>query len=98
MKKVIVCACAILFLLSTIPITSSAENIKVLVDESRVVSLSEADQDYLVEELEFSKSTDWSYSFDNNDEAWGLGTLSKRIQEVGYVDIKKSGKLSYNSL
>jgi tetratricopeptide (TPR) repeat protein len=98
MKKVIVCACAILLLLSTIPITSSAESIKVLVDESRVVSLSEADQDYLVEELEFSKSTDWSYSFDNNDEAWGLGTLSKRIQEVGYVDIKKSGKLSYNSL
>jgi uncharacterized membrane protein len=98
MKKVIVCACAIMFLLSTIPATSSAENIKVLVDESRVVTVSEEDQKFLVEELNFPKSADWNYSFDNNSEPWGLGSLSKRIQEVASVDIRKSGKLSYNSL
>lgn len=98
MKKVIVCACVVLFLLGIIPIASGSDNIKVLVDESRISAISDTEQKYLIEELDFSRSTNWGYSFNNNDEAWGLGTLSRKIQDVGYVDVRGSGKLSYNTL
>lgn len=97
-KKVIVFAFVALLVLSSVKVTSSAEQIKVLVDESRVVSLPEDDQKGLIEELDFPRTTNWKYSFENNDEAWGLGTLSKKIQEVASVDVRKSGKLSYSTL
>lgn len=98
MKKVIVCVSAMLLLLSAIPVTTGAERIKVLVDESRVVTIPEEEQDVFIEEVDFPRSADWKFSFDNDDEFWGLGILSKRIQEVASVDVRKSGKLSYNSL
>jgi tetratricopeptide (TPR) repeat protein len=98
MKKVIVVAFVMLLLLSSVKVTHSAEPIKVLVDESRVFSISEEEQDELVEQFDFPRSANWKYSFENYDELWGFGTLSKKIQEVASVDIRKSGKLSYSAL
>ena len=98
MKKVIVPVFAVLLLLSTVNITTSAETIKILVDESRVFSWDEDYQDYLVEEAGFPRNTDWSFSFENEEEGWGFSNVAKRLRNIGSVDIRKKGKLSYSTL
>jgi len=70
----------------------------VLWDESRVATLPEDDQEYLMKEADFARDTDWSFSCENYDESWGFGNFGKKIQEIASVDVRKSGKLSYSVL
>ena len=93
----------IVLLLSTVSLIGCAgENdtsyIKVLVDETDIVEVDSNDQKLFVEEFDFSRDTDWDYSFNNNDELWGYGTVRKKLEEFAAVDIKKSGSLNYATL
>ena len=72
--------------------------IRVLVDETDMVEIEKEDQDFFVEEFDFSRDTDWRYSFKNNDELWGYGTIRKKLEEFAAVDIKDSGSLNYSTL
>ena len=82
-----------LLLLSTVNVTTSAETIKVLVDESRCYN------DELLE-LIFSEvgDVDWRYSFENEESFCGFSDMAEKIREVASVDIRKKGKLSYSTL
>ncbi len=97
MKKIIVLVLTMLLLLSNMHVTESAGTIKVLVDESRVYSQSEAEQKELIEGG-VSKSADWSFSFGNYDQFWGYGYAAEEIQKIASLDIKSSGTISYSTL
>jgi tetratricopeptide (TPR) repeat protein len=100
-KKVII-TLLIVLLLSTFSYGGCAETensyLKVLVDETDIVQISDSDQEIFIEEFDFSRDTDWDYSFSNNDELWGYGTIRKKLEEFAAVDIKKSGSLNYATL
>jgi len=98
MKKVIVIAFAILLLLSSVHFTRGAKPIKVLVDESKVFSWNYASQEYLIEKKGFSRDTDWSFSFKNEDECWGFSRMAGRVEDVASLHIKESGEISYSHL
>jgi tetratricopeptide (TPR) repeat protein len=101
-KKVII-PLFIVLLLSTVSFGGCAGEsdnsyLKVLVDETDIVEIGDNDQELFIEEFNFSRDTDWDYSFTNDDELWGYGTIRKKLEEFAAVDIKKSGSLSYNTL
>ncbi|KYK33396.1 MAG: hypothetical protein AYK18_15020 [Theionarchaea archaeon DG-70] len=100
MKKVVVLV--VLLLLNSIDFTEGTEQIKVLVDESRVDEAEELEQ-WMVEllkglGLEYTEPSDPRYSFENTEETFGFGTIAKKLRSEFSVSIKKSGKLSYASL
>ena len=97
MKKVIVTIFAMLLLLSNVNVIGSAETVKILIDDSRVHGWDEFYQELLVE-IGFPSDTDWTYSFENKEEGWGYSNVTKRLQNLGSVDIRKKGKLSYSTL
>lgn len=101
MKKVIV-VLVVLLLLSNINFTESTEQIKVLVDESRVAKVGELEP-WMIQLLEavgitYTKPTDLRFSFENTKESFGFGTVAENLRSRFSVSIKKSGKLSYTSL
>lgn len=100
MKKVIVFT--VLLLLTTINFTESSEKIKILVDESRV-DIAEEPEQWMIDLLEsfgfeYTEPDDPRYSFDNTEESFGFGAVAKELRTQFFVNIKKSGKLSYDSL
>ncbi|MBU7047034.1 MAG: SHOCT domain-containing protein [Theionarchaea archaeon] len=97
MKKVIVTLFAVLLLLSNVNIITGADTVKILIDESRVHGWDELYQE-LLQEVGFDKDTDWTYSFENKEEGWGYSNVTKRLQNIGSVDVRKKGKLSYSTL
>lgn len=102
MKKAITLAMTVLLLASTITPTESKKTIKVLVDESRVYTLDKELQELIMEELDFPSALaslfDWNYSFEGYLEPWGFGFAATEIKQVASMEIRKSGKLSYNVL
>lgn len=102
MKK-IVYVIVVLLLVGNTQVTSSSEQLKVLVDESRVLSLNELMEalEELIELLGFTSTEtggDWSYSFENTEGSVGFGTLAEELEEIASLDIRKSGKINYNTL
>jgi tetratricopeptide (TPR) repeat protein/uncharacterized membrane protein len=101
-KKLIILVFIVLLLSTFSCVGCAGENdssyIKVLVDETDIVQVDADDQKLFVEDFDFSRDTDWDYSFDNNDELWGYGTIRKKLEEFAAVDIKKSGSLNYATL
>ncbi|MGD2248552.1 MAG: SHOCT domain-containing protein, partial [Candidatus Methanofastidiosia archaeon] len=97
MKKIIALL-AVLLVLSMIPASTAEEPIKVLIDESRKFEYDKDYQENLIENWGWAEDTDFSFSFKNNDEYWGYGNLRKKLEEIASVDIRESGKLSYNTL
>ena len=95
MKKWTFCIFVTLMILSNLRVTTGAEPIKVLIDESRVEL---EDKDYFINERGYPRDSDWRCSFENYDQPWGFGTAAKRLQSVASIDVKKSGTLSYSKL
>lgn len=88
----------VVLLLSNAHVTKSEGSIKVLVDESHGVDgIGKAEQEEHIEKGS-PRDTDWSFSFNNDTQPWGMGSVRNKIQEVASVDVKKSGTLSYSSL
>lgn len=98
MMKKQIALLAVLLMLSMIPVSTAEEPIKVLIDESRNLVFDEDDQEYLIEEFGWAEDTDFSYSFKNEDDYWGYGKVRKFLEAEASVDIRDSGKLSYNTL
>lgn len=96
MKKIAVVIWGLL-LLSTVQITGES-SIKILVDESRVKEFEESVQALFIVLFEFPETTDWRHSFENKEEDWGFYRAAETIRRAGSVDIKKSGKLTYDEL
>ncbi|MBU7017525.1 MAG: SHOCT domain-containing protein [Theionarchaea archaeon] len=97
MKKVVVTLFAVLLLLSNVNVITGAETVKILIDDSRVHGWDESSQEYL-QENGFPADSDWTFSFENKEEGWGYSNVTKRLQNLGSVDIRKKGKLSYSTL
>ncbi len=97
MRKAIALTWAVLLFLSSVTVTGSGP-VKILVDESRVVVFDEALQNFFIDFFGYPETTDWRYSFENTDETWGFGSAAKELRRIGSVTIKKSGKLSYDTL
>jgi tetratricopeptide (TPR) repeat protein len=98
MMKKTIALLAVLLVLSMIPMSTAEEPIKVLIDESRKFEYSEGYQKELIEDFEWPEDADFSFSFKNDDDYWGYGNVRKKLEEIASVDIRESGKLSYNTL
>ncbi len=102
MKKMIVFM-IVLLLFSSTHVTTSPEPLRILVDESRALSLDELFEQ-LPETVEVLGITititggDWRYSFENTESSVGFGTAGTELQKTASLDIKKSGKISYHIL
>ena len=102
MKKMIVLV-IVLLLFSSTHVTASPEPLRILVDESRALSLDELFEQ-LPETVEVLGITititggDWRYSFENTEGSVGFGTAGTELQKTASLDIKKSGKISYHIL
>jgi hypothetical protein len=79
-------------------IDNSSKDIKVLIDESRIRILPEFFQNLYITTLNYPEDYDWRYSFRNTEADWGFGSAAKKIQEVAFMDIRKSGKLDYSAV
>lgn len=102
MKKMI-CVIMVLLLVGNTQVIRSSEQLKVLVDESRVVSLNEVMEalEELMEEFGLSLTGaggDWTYSFENTEGTVGFGMVGEKLEEIASLDIRKSGKINYNTL
>ncbi|MGD2249735.1 MAG: hypothetical protein PVF58_15105 [Candidatus Methanofastidiosia archaeon] len=97
MKKIVVVTWVVLLLLSTVH-SAGESSIKILVDESRVKEFEEALKAFYMVFLDFPESTDWQFSFENNEEDWGFYRAAETLRRTGSVDIKKSGRLTYDEL
>ncbi len=98
MRKVTTLILVTLLFLSTAKATTGSESIKILIDDSRVNGWSELEQAFLIAEAGFPADTDWTFSFENREEGWGYTNVVDRLENVGSVDIRDSGKLSYKTL
>ncbi|MBU7011225.1 MAG: SHOCT domain-containing protein [Theionarchaea archaeon] len=102
MKKMI-CVIVVLLLVGNTQVIRSSEQLKVLVDESRVVSLNEVMKalEELMEEFGLSLTgagSDWTYSFENTEGTVGFGMVGEKLEEIASLDIRKSGKINYSTL
>jgi tetratricopeptide (TPR) repeat protein len=97
MKKIVVVTWVVLLFLSTVHIAGES-SIKILVDESRGDEFEEALKAFYIYFFDFPETTDWRYSFENKEEDWGLYRAAETLRRAGSVNIKTSGRLTYDEL